>query len=82
MERGGSHMRKEWKVPHNINRQTWSVIEYTDYNVVVPTTDSQPHEIESLTCPCNPRVEMEMVVHNSWRDEAKVDNAITDLFGL
>ena len=71
---------KEWKVPTDIQRQTWSVIEYPDCNVVVPSVDSAPHEIESLSCPCRPRVEAEMIVHNSWRDLKKIEISLKSIF--
>lgn len=75
---------KDWKVPKDIQAQTWSVIEYDFFNVVVPSTDSKPHDIEGYTCPCNPRTEVtegsHMVVHNSWRDMASIDESLKKIF--
>ncbi len=75
----------EWKVPETVDKaQTWTVITFDEFTCVVPTTDSQPHELESLSCPCKPRVEMEdgvtMVTHNSWRDEKSIDESLKGLF--
>lgn len=71
---------QDWSVPKEVQEQTWSVIVYPDCNVVVPTTDIAPHEIESANCPCKPRVELEMIVHNSWRDLESIDSSLKNLF--
>lgn len=75
---------EEWKVPTDLQKDTWSVIEYHDFNVVVPSVDSTPHELGTLTCLCNPRVTLQegqqMVLHNSWRDSTAIDNSLKGIF--
>lgn len=75
---------KDWKIPQTIQKQTWSVIQYDLYNVVVPSVDSKPHTTEGYTCPCNPKVASEenghMIVHNSWRDSVAIEDSLNSIF--
>lgn len=74
-----------WEIPKEVNKKnTWSVITYPDYHVVVPTVDSKPHEIESLTCPCGARTELTdgfpMIIHDSWRDKERIAASLSKIF--
>lgn len=74
----------KWKVPTNIQKNTWSVIQYDDHSVVVPSTDSASHNIEGFTCTCDPRVEVTEgvyhVVHNSWLDKQEIERSLKTIF--
>lgn len=35
-------------------------------NHVYPTDDLLPHKTDGTPCPCNPRIDGDLVIHNSW----------------
>lgn len=74
-----------WKVPEDIQKDTWSVIEYDLYSIVVPSVDSKPHTTEGYKCSCGPSVEVtgttHMIVHNSWVDSGAIESSLKGIFG-
>ena len=77
---------KRWDEPIKLKRLTWTVIEYEDFNVVVPTTDTKAHTLDALRCSCNPRIDIEAghmhVVHNVWEEEDAIQESMEKLFGV
>lgn len=53
-------------------KKTWSVIEYDERVVVVPSTDDDYHDLDTDECHCNPEIKKDdwntkkMVIHNAW----------------
>ena len=72
-----------WKVPEEVQKLTWSVIQYPTMSVVVPSVDSEPHNIESMICKCEPRTEVmdgfHHVVHNSFIDKSRINDSLKSL---
>ena len=75
-----------WRVPERVQRQTFSVITYSDMHVVVPSVDIKPHTLDSLTCACEPRVEpmddgFPQVIHDSWEDKQRIADSMSKIVG-
>ena len=56
----------------------WGIFEVGLDKHIIPTGDKQPHE-KDVSCPCNPRVEVEgaslIVVHNSYDYREYIEEA-------
>lgn len=54
----------------------WAVYEDTPEGLphVIPLSDIKPHE-HSLTCWCHPRVDVDVIVHNSGDGREKLETA-------
>ena len=72
-------------------KQKWLVLDDDGWTIIIPDFDSKPHssdlsesknkELSWIDCPCNPKVDLlgQVIIHNSFIDKEKVDNAITNL---
>lgn len=68
----------------------WVVLESDGWRIVMPQIDTKPHstQIEGVElelawskCPCEPKVDFsaQMIVHNSFEDTEKIDEAIKQI---
>ncbi len=74
-------------------KQKWLILDLGDgWQVIVPEIDSKPHgtrttsknnkiKLAGLDCPCGAKIEVgrKMIVHNSFRDQKKVEESISRL---
>lgn len=68
----------------------WIVLEDEGWNIIIPRVDSKPHSTDPegktrtlayANCPCDPVIlwRSQKVIHNSFADKEKVDNAMEKL---
>ncbi len=73
----------KWKVPEGVQKLTWSVIEYPNMSVIVPSVDSGAHTIEGMTCKCQPKIETDgnyhHVIHNSFEDKERINVSLKSM---
>ena len=72
---------KSWTLPSGIRNKAWAVIQYDSHHCIVPIQDIDIHNVFTLDCKCKPDVSIDTnnvttVLHNSFRDTKKVDQAL------
>ena len=74
-----------WKLEEGILEDCYAVRETDELVVVIPTTDSRPHDMDSSNCPCKPELafgekgavyEKPMLTHTRYEDLEAVDKAM------